>query len=376
MTTKGPFKVLVCDDQTTVRRLLMLLLAGIPDTIIVADVEDAETAWSVLVREPVDLVLLDLELPGRHGFALLERIMRECPVPVLIISGAAARDQKLHDQAIALGAVGFVQKPDGVTTTHETLRHVLTEHIEALRSPRPAHAPPCAALPELVAPAVARVTGTMPVVGISSSTGGIIAVIEVLKRLPAGLAPILITQHMLPGYADGFAARLSSATPHRVKVAHDGDPLTASTVLVAPSGQHLVVRRDGKRLVAGLDGRDKVSGHRPSCDVLFHSMAGVCEANAIGVILTGMGKDGADGLLAMRKAGARTLAQDEASCVVFGMPKAAIENGAAERSVPIQKIGGEVDKELAILLAGPAPPRRASSMIATRINTPHLETSP
>ncbi|MGL4438918.1 MAG: chemotaxis-specific protein-glutamate methyltransferase CheB [Bosea sp. (in: a-proteobacteria)] len=372
MTKPGPFKVLVCDDQTSVRRLLMLLLTSIPDTVIVADVEDAETAWSVLVREPVDLVLLDLELPGRHGFALLERIMRECPVPVLIISGAAGKDQQLHDQAMALGAVGFVQKPDGVTTTHETLMKVLAGHIAALRSHSFGSRAVCATPPAKTAQSAPRTAGTMPVVGISSSTGGIIAVIEVLKRLPVGLAPVLITQHMLPGYADGFAARLSSATPHRVKVAREGDTLTANTVLVAPSGQHLVVRRDGGRWHAGLDARDKVSGHRPSCDMLFHSMAEVCAAHAIGVILTGMGRDGADGLLAMRQAGARTMAQDQASCVVFGMPRAALEIGAAERSVPLLEIG----KEIEALLSRPVPERRQIPHRTNQITTPRLEAIP
>jgi two-component system, chemotaxis family, protein-glutamate methylesterase/glutaminase len=370
MTKPGPFRILVCDDQTTVRRLLMLLLTSIPGAVIVADVADAETAWSVLVREPVDLVLLDLELPGRHGFALLERIMRECPVPVLIISGAAATDRCLHDQAMALGAVGFVQKPDGVTTTHETLGQLLAAHVAALRpGPHEPSTPRSAAMP--CRPAIPRAARQMPVIGISSSTGGIIAVIDVLKRLPAGVAPVLITQHMLPGYADGFAARLSTTTPHRVAVAKDGDVLSPQTVLVAPSGQHLIVRREGGRLVAGLDARDKVSGHRPSCDMLFHSIAATCQAHAIGVILTGMGRDGAEGLLAMRKAGARTLAQDEASCVVFGMPKAALEIGAAERSLPVHKIGGEI----ALLLANPPPDRRAAQPMARGLTNPHLETT-
>lgn len=374
MTGPNPLKILVCDDQTTVRRLLMLLISGIPGTKIIADVADAETAWSVLAREPVDLVLLDLELPGRHGFALLERIMRECPVPVLIISGAARTETHLRDQAMALGAVGFVEKPDGINTTHETLMGVLAGHVAALQATRKTAAAPANAVAD-TQPA-GRSAGATTVVGISSSTGGIIAVIELLKRLPIGLAPVLITQHMLPGYADGFAARLASTTTHRVRVAREGDQLNAGTVLVAPSGQHLVVRRDGGRLVAGLDARDKVSGHRPSCDMLFHSMAEACGANAIGVILTGMGRDGAEGLLAMRKAGARTLAQDEASCVVFGMPKAALDIGAAERALPLHQIGPEIAALISEISAERRSARPASALRTPQRKIPHLETSP
>lgn len=368
-----PFKILVCDDQTTIRRLLMLLLSGIPDTRIIADVADAETAWSVLVREPVDLILLDLELPGRHGFALLERIMRECPVPVLIISGAARADNHLRDQALALGAVGFIEKPDGINTTHETLMGVLASQIEALRVPRRSASLPVVPAAVSEPQPSGHCARLDPVIGISSSTGGIIAMIEVLKRLPIGLAPVLITQHMLPGYAEGFAARLASTTAHRVHVAREGEQLGAGTVLVGPSGQHLVVKREGGRLVAGLDARDKVSGHRPSCDMLFHSIAAVCGPQAIGVILTGMGRDGAAGLLAMRKAGARTLAQDEASCVVFGMPKAALEIGAAERAVPLHLIGAEI----AALISETGKEHRSARMLRTNHHKiPHLETSP
>ena len=363
------FRVMVCDDQATVRRLLTLLLSGIPDTEVVADPGDAETAWSTLVHTPIDLLLLDLELPGRHGFALLERIMRECPVPVLIISGAGGGTSQVREQALALGAVGFIQKPDGVNGTHETLQHDLSRHVEALRATtargpaagnqapaltascragpgRPAAQPTSASLPSVA---------HGPLIAIGSSTGGIIAAIEVLKRVPAGLAPIMIAQHMLPGYAEGFANRIAAATDHRVNVARDGEVLHAGSVVVAPSGRHLALRRDGMRLVCELGDQDKVSGHRPSCDVLFHSVARVMGAQGIGLILTGMGRDGAEGLLAMRTAGARTFGQDEASCVVFGMPRAAHDAGATERLLPLGQIGPHVATLLGRAGAAPAP---------------------
>jgi two-component system chemotaxis response regulator CheB len=316
-------------------------------------------------------MLLDLELPGRHGFALLERIMRECPVPVLIISGSGGGASQVREQALALGAVGFIQKPDGVTSTHETLQRELARHVEALRlaaaraavadTPMPALASngapaspvaassvpaPCRAgadrLSAPPAPGPLPSAANGPLIAIGSSTGGIIAVIEVLKRMPAGLAPIMITQHMLPGYAEGFANRIAAATDHRATVARDGEVLRAGSVVVAPSGRHLALRRDGTRLVCELGDQDKISGHRPSCDVLFHSVARVMGAQGIGLILTGMGRDGADGLKAMRAAGARTLGQDEASCVVFGMPRAAQELGATERMLPLTQIGAHV----------------------------------
>ena len=356
------FRVMVCDDQATVRRLLMLLLSGIPDTDVVADLGDAETAWSTLVHTPVDLLLLDLELPGRHGFALLERIMRECPVPVLIISGAGNSNTQVREQALALGAVGFIQKPDGVTSTHETLQQELSRHVEALRGAKAGSRAPASCRSDPGRPSAQPSSSSPPsvangpLIAIGSSTGGIIAVIEVLKRLPAGLAPIMITQHMLPGYAEGFANRLAAATDHRVSVARNGEVLHTGSVVVAPSGRHLALRREGKRLTCELGDQDKVSGHRPSCDVLFHSVARVMGAQGIGLILTGMGRDGAEGLLAMRTAGARTFGQDEASCVVFGMPRAAHELGGTERLLPVGQIGAHVANLLGRTASEPRQP--------------------
>lgn len=334
----GALRILVCDDQATVRQLLALLVSSVSNTRVVAEAADAESAWSALVQQPVDLVLLDLELPGRHGFALLERIMRECPTPVIVISGAPGAGSSVRDQAMALGALGFVQKPDGVTATHETLQASLAIYIEQLRKPRRQPAP---------APAPPPARSGQPLVAIGSSTGGIIAVIEVLRRMPAGLAPILITQHMLPGYADGFARRVSNATGHHVRVAQGGEALNSGTVLVAPSGHHLAVRRSGGSYICEVDRGDKICGHRPSCDRLFHSVAEAAGANAIGVILTGMGRDGAEGLLALRRAGALTFAQDEASSVVFGMPKAALELRATDSATPLSEIGGLITAAIA-----------------------------
>jgi two-component system chemotaxis response regulator CheB len=356
MTLAQPFRIMICDDQATVRRLLALLLSSVPGAEVTAEAEDAETAWAALARRPVDLVLLDLELPGRHGFALLERIMRECPVPVLIVSGAGGAGRELKDKARQLGAIGFVEKPDGVSTTHETLRRALAYHVGALAAARAATAENPA--PIAPAPLTAQGTGQAPLIAIGSSTGGIIAVIETLKAMPARIGPILIAQHMLPGYAEGFAARLASATPHAVRVARGGEKLEPGTVLVAPSARHLAARREGGRLLASLDDQGKVSGHKPSCDVLFGSVAEAAGAGAIGLILTGMGRDGADGLLAMRRAGARTLAQDEATSVVFGMPRAALENGGAERALPLRGLGAEI-AALAAGFSAARPPARS-----------------
>lgn len=365
MPIENPLKIMICDDQQTVRRLLRLLLGAVGGVEVVAEAADAEDAWARLVAEPVDLVLLDLELPGRHGFALLERIMRECPVPVIIISGASRSAGDVREQALALGAVGFIEKPDGVTTTHETLQRDLARQVAALRLGRDNAARRLRSAP--VTAAGESGPGGSPLVAIGSSTGGIIAMIEVLKRLPTGQAPILITQHMLPGYADGFAARLCTATPHHVRVAKGGEVLRPGTVLVAPGNRHLSLRKEGTRLVAVVEDGDKISGHRPSCDVLFRAVAECVGASAVGLILTGMGRDGAEGLLAMRMAGARTLAQDEASCVVFGMPRAALELGAAERAVPLGMLG----QEAAALLAGIA--SAAKPARAGRHPRPHLQ---
>ncbi len=353
----GPLRILVCDDQATVRQLLALLVSAVSNTRVVAEAADAESAWSALVQQPVDLVLLDLELPGRHGFALLERIMRECPTPVIVISGAPGTGSSVRDQAMALGALGFVQKPDGVTATHETLQASLAVYIEQLRKTRRQPAAPQAV------PATSPARAGQPIVAIGSSTGGIVAVIEVLRRVPAGLAPVMITQHMLPGYADGFAKRVSNATGHQVRVAQGGEVLNSSMVMVAPSGRHLAVRRSGGAYICEVDQGDKISGHRPSCDKLFHSVAEAAGSNAIGVILTGMGRDGAEGLLALRRAGALTFAQDEASSVVFGMPRAALEIKAADGPTPL----GEIGALIAAAIMHPAAERTAARSPKTEL---------
>ncbi len=327
--------VLICDDQATIRQLMRLLLGTLDDVGAIAEAADAEGAWERMAQGGIDLVLLDLELPGRDGFALLERLMREAPAPVLMISGSARPVPELEARARALGAIGFLRKPDGVTTTHEALLGQLAERIAALAAAQrqPAARP---------ATADRAGAGQGPLIVIGASTGGVVAVTEVLRRVPQGLAPILVTQHMLPGYADGFAARLALATSHPARVACGGEPLTRDSVLIAPSDKHLAVRRRGPNLYAELDESGKVAGHRPSCDRLFQSAARAAGADVIGVILTGMGRDGAEGLLSLRRAGARTLAQDAASCVVFGMPKAALELGGAERQVPLGRIGAEI----------------------------------
>lgn len=347
----GTLRVLVCDDQATVRQLLMLLVSAVPGTRVVAEAEDAESAWSALVHQPIDLVLLDLELPGRHGFALLERITREAPTPVIVISGAPGEGSSVRDQAMALGALGFVQKPDGVSATHETLQASLSVYIEQLRKNR--HD----AGQQKPVPGAASARSGQPLVAIGSSTGGIIAVIEVLRRVPVGLAPIVITQHMLPGYAEGFAKRVSNATGHHVRVAQGGEVLGNNTVIVAPSGQHLSVRRSGGSYTCAIDQGEKVSGHRPSCDRLFGSVAEAAGGHAIGVILTGMGRDGAEGLLALRRAGALTIAQDEASSVVFGMPRAALELKAVDMATPLTEIGVQISGALAQTAADRTPLR-------------------
>jgi two-component system chemotaxis response regulator CheB len=347
----APLKLLVCDDSRTIRRLLGLLIDAMPEATVAAEAEDAETAWAILATQPIDAVLLDLNLPGRHGFELLERIMRELPRPVIVISGASSQRGAMSARARELGAIAYLEKPDGQTTGADTLEAGLRNALARLQHP----AGPRAAAPVVpLRPAARR---DEPLLAIGSSTGGVVAVMEVLRGLKGTSVPVVITQHLLPGYAAAFAQRIATVTGLSVTAAVGGEVLQPGMVVVAPGDRHLVVTRQDGRLICGLDDRPRISGHRPSCDVLFESVAAVAGARTVGVILTGMGRDGADGLLAMRRAGARTFAQDEESCVVFGMPRAALDNGGAERAVPLGELGRVIAATLAGTDAEPRPVR-------------------
>lgn len=332
-------RVLVVDDSATMRSLISAALNRDPDIEVVGGAGDPFEARGMIKALNPDVVTLDIEMPNMNGIDFLEKIMRLRPMPVVMVSTLTQAGAEMTLRALELGAVDCVGKPADATGTQEALAEIVAKvKIAARASVRTnAGAAPTSA--------PTRRKDFMPsgdIVAIGSSTGGGGALLSILQLFPETCPPTVITQHMPATFTASFAARLDRSSGAKVQEASDGALLEPGKVYVAPGGAtHLeVVRSAGLRcrLVAG----DPVSGHRPSVDVLFNSVAHAVGDKAVGVILTGMGRDGAQGLLTMRKAGAKTLGQDEASCVVYGMPRSAFEIGAVERQVSLSSMGQSI----------------------------------
>lgn len=353
-SSAGPVKVLVVDDSVLMQKLMTQIINSTPGFQVIGVAGSAEEGWDAIQDLRPDILTLDLELPGRHGLKLLARVLKQDPLPVLIVSAFGGPGADNTIQALELGAIDFIEKPDGSTHTLEGfMKHVAAALQRASASRRmlaaakglAAQQRPAMAAP--VRPAVAAHApanhGKVSLIAIGASTGGVPAVQTVMRDAAHLRLPIAVVQHMPAGYTAKFAARLSAATGLDVREASDGDRLRPGMAVVAPGGsRHLEIEERRGELICHLKEAPLVSGHCPSVDVMFHSVARALGAHAIGVLLTGMGRDGADGLLAMRKAGAATLIQSGETCVVNGMPKAAFELGAAERVVPLDQIGGAI----------------------------------
>lgn len=333
-------RVLIVDDSVTIRRLLTAVLSRDPEIEIVGDAPEPAVARQLIKELNPDVITLDVEMPNMNGLEFLEKIMRLRPMPVVMVSTLTQRGAEVTLEALELGAVDCFAKPtDNVAALLDSAASELSAKIKAAAHarvrPRTGMAGPRAASAEPFDPGNA-------IVAIGSSTGGVEALIEVLSHFPANCPPTVITQHMPPHFTQTFAERLNRICQPEVGEARDGDVLRSGRVYLAPGGvAHLEVAGLGT-LRCKLSDAPPVSGHRPSVDVLFHSIACTARGRAIGAILTGMGRDGADGLLAMRKAGAATLGQDEATSVVYGMPRAAFEAGAVEAQLPLEHIGPEI----------------------------------
>ena len=327
-------RVLVVDDSATMRSLITAALTRDPEIEVVGAAGDPFEARGMIKALNPDVVTLDIEMPNMNGIEFLEKIMRLRPMPVVMVSSLTQAGAEMTLRALELGAVDCVGKPTNATGTAEALAEVAEKVRAAARASVRTKAD--------AVPATARRLNYVPsgdVVAIGSSTGGVEALLSILTQFPDTCPPTVITQHMPATFTASFAARLDRASGAKVQEAVDGALLEPGKVYVAPGGAtHLeVVRSAGLRcrLVQG----DPVSGHRPSVDVLFNSVAQAVGEKAVGAILTGMGRDGAQGLLAMRKAGARTVGQDEQSCVVYGMPRTAFELGAVEKQVTLSSMG-------------------------------------
>ena len=340
-------KVLVIDDSALIRQLLTEIVNAQPDMRVVGTAGDPIVARERIKKLLPDVLTLDIEMPRMDGLAFLERLMQLRPMPVVMISSLTRKNADATLRALELGAVDFVEKPtlgisDGLQAYAETIADKIRIAAKARLRPR---AP--ASKPRLDADAVLARKPNMhansgQVIVIGASTGGTEALREILVSLPAEMPPIVVAQHMPAAFTPLFAARLNSLCAVRVKEAEDGEVAQVGHVYIAPGGAHVLLHARAQGYWLEINGAPPVNRHRPSVDVLFRSAANCAGPQALGVLLTGMGSDGAAGLLEMKQAGAHTLAQDEASCVVFGMPKSAIELGAAAEVISLQNIAARM----------------------------------
>ncbi|MCX8667651.1 chemotaxis response regulator protein-glutamate methylesterase [Acetobacteraceae bacterium B3987] len=341
---KERVKVLVVDDSRTARELIRRSFLKYPEIDVIGMASNPIEARDLIIADQPDVITLDIEMPGMNGLQFLEKIMRLRPIPVVMVSSMTTRGANTAITALQMGAFECFPKQGGAGEAFAGLGQIV---LEAARyQPGLRHAVPAGGRPVRTEPFTGGGTAawrtSFDVVGIGSSTGGVEAVEEVIKDFPANSPPILICQHMPSLYTSSFAARLDSLIPQlSVAEAQDGEMLSPGMVRIAPGGEtHLVVEGHAPRLFTKLRAEEPVGGHRPSVDRLFHSIAQTVGSSALGIILTGMGQDGAEGLLAMRQAGARTIGQDRASSVVYGMPRVAAELGAVEKVGSLMEIPG------------------------------------
>ncbi len=332
-------RVLVVDDSAVVRSVFHQELARDPDIEVVGTAPDPYVARDLILEKEPDVITLDVEMPRMDGITFLHKIMRYRPTPVIVVSSLTPSGGALALEALAAGACEVMCKP-GAAYSVGDMTAELVQKVKDVAAAGIRAAPPSPATPPTPARPLARTTNQ--VVAIGASTGGTVAVERVLAALAHNAPGILITQHMPELFTRYFAARLHEMSPLDVREAQGGESVVPGVALVAPGNKHLLLRRSGATYITEVKDGPRVNRHRPSVDVMFRSVAHSAGRNAIGVLLTGMGTDGAQGLLAMREAGAHTVAQDAASCVVFGMPKAAIDAGAAERVLGLDAIAGEI----------------------------------
>lgn len=341
-------RVLVVDDSAVVRKIFSEELSREEDIEVVGTAPDPYVAREKIIALKPDVITLDIEMPRMDGITFLRKLMKHFPLPVIIVSSLTKAGGSLALEALDIGAVEVISKPGGSYSVGDMSVQLANKIRAAARVDvhRKVNTQAKSATPSAAASKLSLTQSTNKIIAIGASTGGTEAIKAVLMEFPPSIAGIVIVQHMPPNFTTSFANRLNEICQIRVKEAEDGDSILPGTALLAPGNYHMVMRRSGARYYVNVKTGPLVCHQRPAVDVLFNSVATYGGANAIGVLLTGMGKDGAEGMLKMREAGARTIAQDEKSCVVFGMPKEAIEMGAAEKVVSLQNIGQEVMKLL------------------------------
>jgi len=335
----SPVSVFIVDDSAVVRQVLTQMLGADPGIRIAGSAPDPIFALQKMQRDWPDVIVLDVEMPRMDGITFLRKLMQEHPTPVVICSTLTEKGADTTLQAMSAGAVDIITKPkvglkDFLQSGSQHMLQVVKAAARASLGPVRATkaAPPTERKPVALA---AMSQTTDQVVALGTSTGGTHALEAVLTRMPADCPGIVVVQHMPEKFTAAFAHRLNQLCRCEVREAADGDRVIPGLVLIAPGGRHMQLRRSGAQYRVSVADGPPVNRHKPSVDVLFRSVAQVAGRNALGIIMTGMGDDGANGLLAMRQAGAHTIAQDRESCVVFGMPREAIERGAAAEILPL-----------------------------------------
>lgn len=337
-------RVLIIDDSALMRQLLTDFLSSDPDLEVVGTAPDPYVAREKIKALKPDVLTLDVEMPRMDGLTFLENLMRLHPMPVIMVSSLTEKGADVTLQALELGAVDFVTKPkidianslrDYASGLIDKLKAAARARVQG-RSARPA------GTPKPVVPRLQSLRTTDKIIAIGASTGGTEAIKAVLEQMPADAPAIVITQHIPALFSKSFAERMNRSSAMSVCEAQDGQAVLTGHAYIAPGDRHLLLARDGARYVARLSDAPPENRHRPSVDVMFRSVAQYAGANAVAALLTGMGEDGARGMLAMREAGARTLAQDEATSVVWGMPGSAVRLGAAQVVVPLENIAAEL----------------------------------
>lgn len=345
-----PIRVLVVDDSATMRGLIALALRKDPQIEVVGTAENPFEAREAIKAHNPDVITLDVEMPGMNGLDFLEKIVRLRPTPVIMVSNLTGQGTEAAIEAMQIGAVDCISKPSpGDAHGFADLPRIVKAAAGARVRPRPAQNG-AASVAAAGTAAGSRRSGVLApayapdgrLVAIGSSTGGVEALTTIISKLPENCPPTVIVQHMPPGFTASLAERLDRLNAPRIKEASDGAPIEPGCVYIAPGGTAHLEVEDAGGFRCRLRSGSPVSGHIPSADALFASVANAAKARALGVILTGMGRDGAQGLLAMRQAGAQTIGQDEATSLIYGMPKAAFEVGAVERQLPLDGIATAV----------------------------------
>jgi len=340
-------RVIVVDDSATMRSVIAATLRADPEIEVVGCAADPHDARQLIKQLAPDVITLDIEMPNMDGLEFLDKIMRLRPTPVIMISTLTQEGADINLRALEIGAFDCVAKPSSYNRdSFESLAEKVKAAAKSRRQPRLA-----------AVPTPRRSISYNPdgrILAIGSSTGGVEALITILSKFPANCPATIISQHMPPAFTKSFAARLNKLCPPEVAEAQEGDRLRPGHVYLAPGSAHLELSGHLTPIIHLNEG-ERVNGHRPSVDVMFRSVLRCAGANVLGVILTGLGRDGADGLLALRQAGAETIGQDEASSVVYGMPRAAYEIGAVARQLTLDHIADRVITSTNTIISGPNP---------------------